>query len=359
MSLFVRRSYVGIDLGSHSLKAVQVQRTGDAWKVTKIAFAPTPAGTIKDGVVLSPDDLGDAIKEMLKSAGITANTAHIAAAGGSVFVRPIAFPTMSESTLRKSIKFEAGRYVPGSIDDSFIEFDIIGPIDEARMNVLIVAAPKDIVQSRVLACEAAGLEVDGVDVEMFAIYRSLLETDMKFAPENETIAIVDVGATATTISVVDRGIFSVSRSIPNGGNVLTEALASYFKLETADAESGKSQLDLRSLVNPQGDNENPPLRVLQPHLDDLLREIRRSLNYFQSQQAEAGDDRQVERLVLAGGGAKLGGLAEYIEHRLGIPTTSTGVFDIPRFIAPGFVEDSGIDLAVASGLAMRPFARAA
>ncbi|PMU85967.1 type IV pilus biogenesis protein PilM, partial [Pseudomonas sp. GP01-A4] len=84
----------------------------------------------------------------LKEHGIHATSAHIAAAGGSVFIRPIIFPKMSESTLRKSIRFEAGRYVPGSVDDSFIEFDILGPVDETRMNVLIVAAPKDIVQSR-------------------------------------------------------------------------------------------------------------------------------------------------------------------------------------------------------------------
>lgn len=359
MNFFGKPTYVGVDLGSHTLKAIQMQRTGETWKVAKIATAPTPQGLIKDGVVLQPDELGEALKEMLKEHGIHATSAHIAAAGGSVFIRPIVFPKMSESTLRKSIRFEAGRYVPGSVDDSFVEFDILGPVDDTRMNVLIVAAPKDIVQSRMHACEAAGLEVEGVDVETFAIYRALLETDVNFIPENEVVAIIDLGANSTTMSVVDHGVFTMSRSVPYGGSTLTDALMQYFKLAAEDAESGKSQLDLRELVEPKTDRENPPLRVLQPHVDDLIREIRRSLNYFQSQQAEVGSDRQVERLVLAGGGAKLGGLAEYVQNRLGLPTTASGVFDMPRFIAPGFVEDSGLDLAVASGLAMRPFAKAA
>ncbi len=359
ISLFPKPSYVGIDLGSHTLKAVQVQRTGDAWKVAKIAVAPTPKGAIKDGVVLMPEELGDAIHEMLQKAGITANTVHIAAAGGSVFVRPVPFPKVSEAQLRKSIRIEASRYVPGSVEDSFIEFEILGPLDDARITVLLVAAPKDIVRSRIAACEAAGLEVDGVDVEMFAIYRSLLETDLDFDAANQTFAIVDIGASSTTISVVDLGVFTMSRSIPYGGNALTEALVNTFKMDPADAESGKAQLNLKPLINPTGEKEAPPLVALQPHIDDLVREIRRSLNYFQSQQAEVGADRQVQRLVLAGGGAKLGGLAEYVENRLGLPTVASGVFDIPRFISPGFIEDSGLDLAVAAGLAMRPFAKAA
>ena len=346
-------------MGSHTLKAVQVHRTGDQWKVSKIAIAPTPKGAIKDGVVLMIEEVGDAIHEMLEKADINANQVHIAAAGGSVFVRPVPFPKVSEAQLRKSIRFEASRYVPGSVEDSFIEFEILGPLDETRINVLLVAAPKDIVQSRIAACEAAGLEVDGVDVEMFAIYRSLLETDLDFDPSGQTFAIIDIGASSTTISVVDQGIFTMSRSIPYGGNTLTDALATSFSLDPTDAESGKAQLNLRSLIGPTDEQPTPPLKALQPHVEDLVREVRRSLNYFQSQQAESGADRQVQRLVLAGGGAKLQGLAEYVENRLGLPTVASGVFDNLRFVSPGFIEDSGLDLAVASGLAMRPFAKAA
>ncbi len=340
------------------MKVVQVQRHGDAWKITKAASAPTPPETIKDGVVVAPETLGAALKELLKSAGITATTAHIAAAGGSVFVRPVPFPKMKEDALRKSIRIEASRYVPGSVEESYVEFEILGALDENRMNVLIVAAPKDIVQTRIKACEIAGLEVDGVDVEMFALYRSLIETSAK-DEDQPTLALIDIGAASTTISIIHDGIFAMTRSIPNGANQLTEALQNYFKLELPDAESGKAQLDVRDLLEETGPRENPPLRVLQPHLDDLVREIRRSLNYFQSQQAEGADARRIEKLIITGGGAKLTGLADYLTAKLGLPTEAMGLGDNPRFMGLPATDEAGFEFAVATGLAMRPFAKAA
>ena len=179
MGLFTKRTYVGVDLGTHALKAVQVEKSGNMWRISHAAVAPTPADCIRDGVVTDSETLGAALKQMLRNAGITATDAHIAAAGGSVFVRVVQFPKMPEAVLRKSIKYEASRYVPGSIEDSFIEFEIIGPVNENQMNVMIVAAPREIVDSRVRACEAAGLEVESVDIEVFAAYRALVETDRK------------------------------------------------------------------------------------------------------------------------------------------------------------------------------------
>ena len=152
----------------------------------------------------------------------------------------------------------------------------------------------------------------------------------------------------------------MTRSIPQGGQILTDALKSYFKLSDEDAETGKSQLDVSELfAQGQPAVENPPLRVLQPHLDDLVREIRRSLNYYQSQQTESGVSAPVSELVVSGGGARLHGLAAYIGHKLQIPTAPFGVFDNPRFIRANGESGGGLDLSVASGLAMRPHHKAA
>jgi len=141
MGFLKKKAFVGIDLGHHTIKAVQIESTPSGWKVTKSVSAVTPIDCIKDGVVVDPQAMGDAIKIMLRGAGIAATSANIAAAGGSLFVRPVAFPKMSEAALRKSIKFEASRYVPGTVEDSFVEFEILGQINETQMNVLIVAAP--------------------------------------------------------------------------------------------------------------------------------------------------------------------------------------------------------------------------
>lgn len=356
MGLFAKKTTVGIDFGHHSIKAMQLERTADAWKVTKLASVPTPAEAMKDGVVVDPSLMGLVLKQMLKDNHISATSAHVAVAGGSVIVRPVRIPKMAEGALRKSMKLEAGRYVPSSADDSYIEFEILGDADEAQMDVLVVAAPKDIVETRLQVCEAAGLEVESVDIEAFAIYRSVVEADPAHDWSEKTIAVIDVGANTTNVSVIQHGLFAMSRTIPNGGQMLTEALKNYFKLSDEDAESGKAQLDFRELLNDAIPRESPPLRVLQPHVDDLVREIRRSLNYYQSQQQDAKDGA-VDALLLTGGGVKLTGLSEYIAHKLGIETMSLDVYQNPRFLHSSV--DSGLELSVATGLAMRAYGRAA
>ncbi len=360
LSLFKKKAYVGLDMGSSTINAVQVERAGDVWKVTRWATIPTPKDSIRDGVVTNPEAVGDAIKQACRSSRISATSAVIAVAGGSVIVRAVRIPKMTEATLRKSIKFEAGRYVPSSIEDSFIEFEIIGDAPEGNMDVLIVASPREIVETRMAACQKAGLDVEVVDIEAFAMYRALIEASRDEGLTAETIALVDVGAMTTNVSVVSGGVFAMTRSIPQAGHTLTEALKNYFKLNDEDAEQGKTQLDLQQLLSDDVVTENPPLRVLQPHIDDLIREIRRSLNYYQSQQTEAGKSTPVTRLVISGGGASLAGLAPYFENKLGIPVSCTGVFDNPRFVPVGNENAGhGLDLTVASGLAMRAFAKAA
>ena len=151
----------------------------------------------------------------------------------------------------------------------------------------------------------------------------------------------------------------MTRSIPQAGETFTSALANYFKLSREDAEKGKMQLDLRVLVDAQGPVENPPLRVLQPHIDDLLREIRRSLNYYQSQQTDQSRNKPVSKLIVSGGGANMKGLAEYISHKLDIEAVAVGVYDCAQFARPMETNDAhGYDLAVASGLALRAFSKA-
>lgn len=360
LSPFGKKSFVGIDLGHFSIKAVQVEKTGAGWEIQRLAVAPTPAESIKESIVIDPQSVGAALKQLLRDFHVSATNCNIAVAGASVVVRNVRIPRMPEQTLRKSIKFEASRYVPSSVEDSYIEFEITGEADENQMDVLIVAASRDVLESRIKACEAAGLEVEAVDVEPFAGFRALVEADHRHNWFEKTIAFVDLGAGTTSMSVVHKGSFAMTRSIPFGGNTLTEALKSYFKLSNEDAEMGKAQLDLRELME-EGEKENPPLRVVQPHIDDLIREMRRSLNYYQSQQqTENAEAKNIEAIVLSGGSAKMKGLAEYVTHKLGIPTQAMGVLENPRFHVSGLSEsEQGLDIAVASGLAMRTFGRAA
>lgn len=358
--MFSKKSLVGLDLGARQIKAMQIDRTNAGWKVTRTAHGVTPKDAIKEGVVIDPEAVGVAIRQMLREHRISATNAIIGVAGASVIVRLVRIPKMPEATLRKSIKFEASRYVPSSIEDSFIEFEILGETTDGQMDVLIVAAPRDVVETRLKACEVAGLEVDCVDVEAFAMYRSLVEASEEGTAAGDVIALVDVGAQTTKVSVINRGVFAMTRSISQAGQTITDALRTHFKLNEDEAELGKSQLDLRDLVSETKAIESPPLRVIQPHVDDLIREIRRSLNYYQSQHNDCGTPAPVTHLILSGGGANLPGLAEYMQHKLDMPVIRAGVFDNPRFsLAHPEEVGPGLELAVVTGLAMRTHVKTA
>jgi type IV pilus assembly protein PilM len=150
------------------------------------------------------------------------------------------------------------------------------------------------------------------------------------------------------------------RSMPAAGNTWTEGLRTAFKLELVDAEAGKSALNLNEILTPGG-KDNPPLKVIATHIDDLIRELRRSMNYLQTQgqSSEVQKETNIDGMFLCGGGAKLKGLDQYIQSKLGIPVTTIGVFDNPIISQSGAFSDAGIDLAVATGLAMRPMINAA
>jgi len=360
LRLMSKKSYVGLDLGHHSIKGCVIKRSQVGWIVTNAVTVPTPPGSIREGIVTGKSEVATAIRGLLKQLGTKANACHISVGGSSVVVRTVQIPKMNENTLRKSIKFEAGRYVPNSPEESYIEFDILNETEDGQMNTMIVAVPREIVDSRREACEMAGLDVVSVDIEPFAAYRSLIESNHGVDADNDTFAIIDLGASSTKVSVISGGSFAMARAIPQGSSILTEALQRYFKLTPDDAEEGKAQLDVRNLLDDGKPTENPPLRVMQPHLDDLIREIRRSLNYYQSQQTESGAPGVVNWMLITGGGANLQGIADYLSIKLGLKVYTASIFDNPRI---AFVGDDlgqrGAEMAVASGLAMRSYAKSA
>jgi type IV pilus assembly protein PilM len=356
----LKRSSVGVDIGHANIRIVQAEKTTTGFKITKFAHAETPKDAIRDGQITQPELIGHAIKHAMKEAHIHANSAVVAAAGGAVFIRTVQFPKMTAQMLRESVKFEAGRYVPGSVEDSYVEAEILGLHGESQMDVLLVAAPKDSVGARMSACAIAGMEVEVVETETFAAYRAVLEHDPSREVDQKTYMLVNIGAANTFVSVIEKGVYIMHRSMPNAGNMLTDALRQAFKLEQVDAEAGKSVLDLHELLT-SGSTENPPLKVIATMVDDIIRELRRSLNFLQTQgqQREGAKETQIDAVILCGGGAKLKGMAAYMETKLGIPVQALGIFDNPFITHSIPVNGNGIDLAVAAGLAMRSHLKAA
>lgn len=360
LGLFGTKKFVGLDIGHFAIKAMQVERNANGWKVSKYGTAPTPINCVVDGIVADEKAVSEAIRELLATTEIQATSAVLAVGGAPVLVRTSRVPKMSEDSLRRTLRFEAGRFIPTSAEESFIDFEITGFPDESNMDIMVCAAPRNLVNSRITTCELAGLDVEVVEAESFACYRALVEADQNHDWARSSVALLDIGATTTNMSLVEAGVFQMVRSFNYGGQVLNEALKTHFKIDQEQAEEGKSLLDVTPLMDESKPCDSPALKVIQTHLDDLVREVRRSLNYYQSQlQAQQPDARlHIDAVLLTGGASKLNGFAHYVESRLGIPTIALGLFDNPKF-ATATSGTGGMDYSVAGGLAMRAHLRAA
>lgn len=354
---------VGVDIGSAYIKVMAIEPSGSGFRVTRAAVIPTPADACRDGLVSDISAVAGALKDALRKAEMQANTAIAAVSGSQVLVRHVQVPKMAEAVLRKSIRFEAAKYISSGVDDCLVEFEIINPdTGDGQMQVMLVAAPRDLVESKVAVIEAAGLEPTVVDVEAFALMRSLVEFSLTAEVANATVALVDMGAGHTDLNIVSAGRFALTRNIPIAGNSLTQAIKSMTGVDDHLADELKQKVR----IGPIEDQDDEPdenvikaARAIQPLLDELLREIRRSLHYYQSQFPEGSPQAQVNRLLLSGGTSRMAGLPEYISARLNVRAERINLLT-DGTIASGSLDSFTVDqegplYPVSIGLALKNF----
>jgi len=359
--VFLKQGIVGLDLGSYAIKAVQIEPTRTGWRLLQIAQCPTPADAIRDGVIVQPQEVASAIKQLLRDNAFHASGAITAIAGAPVIVRQVTLPKMSEAMLRKTIRYEASKYVSTSIEDSYIGFEILGDIDnpsaeegqqEKQMQALLVVAPREMVDAQVRTLGLAGLEARAVEVEAFALYRALFEMNSVAMAKlgDQPAAILDLGASYSNLYIVSGNSFFLTRNIPIAGDAFTQTVQATLHCPWSDAERFKRTLDLRQLLKrrsartrttsaedetaaegARSGQEEAVIKALQGQVDELLREVRRSLHYYQSQFPEGSPQGQVTTLVLTGGSSQLSGLAEYASARLGIEVELGDPFNNPDF----------------------------
>lgn len=358
--LFGKDSIVGIDIGSSHIKAIELEPTGSGYRLANAALQVTPLDSCRDGVITNVLDVAQSIKALLRSANIRSTGAVAAISGSQVIVRQVQLPKMSEANLRKSIKYEAAKYISASMDDSIVEFEILDDVEgTGQMNVMLVAAPKDLVESRVSVLEAAGIEPIAIDVEAFAIIRALIEMETTNELSSKTIALVDVGASHTEVNIVSNGTFALTRSIPIAGDSFTNAIKTLTGFSYDDAERLKFEMAMQDSIDKLSSQEveSKCWRVVQPLLDELLREIRRSIHYYQSQFPEGTEQASVSHIVLTGGTARMPGMSAYVASKLNVSVEIGDVFSkagisLGRF-PQEFVEDYGPVLVVGTGLALK------
>lgn len=341
---------LGLDISSTAIKLLELGQNGDRLRVESYAVEPLPANSVIEKNIADVEAVGDAIKRAVKRSASRTKLAAVAVAGSAVITKIIAMPaSLSEDEMEQQIELEADQYIPYPLEEVNLDFEIIGPSenDPERIDVLLAASRSENVDIRIAAIEIAGLKAKIVDVEAYAMENafSLLIPQLPEQGIDQTIAVIDIGATMTTLNVMHDRKTIYTREQVFGGKQLTEEIQRRYGLSYEEAGMAKRQGGLPDNYGPE---------VLEPFKDAMTQQVSRSLQFFYG----SSQYNNVDHIVLAGGSAMIPGIDEMIANKLGVHTSVANPFTnmtlASRVKAQSLSNDAPA-LMIAAGLAMRSF----
>ncbi len=341
---------LGLDISSTAIKLLELSQSGDRLRVESYAVEPLPANSVIEKNIADVEAVGDAIKRAVKRSASRTKLAAVAVAGSAVITKIIAMPAaLTEDEMEQQIELEADQYIPYPLEEVNLDFEVIGPSenDPERIDVLLAASRSENVDIRIAAIELAGLKAKIVDVEAYAIENafSLLIPQLPEQGIDQTIAIIDIGATMTTLNVMHDRKTIYTREQVFGGKQLTEEIQRRYGLSYEEAGMAKRQGGLPDNYVPE---------VLEPFKDAMTQQVSRSLQFFYG----SSQYNNVDHIVLAGGSAMIPGIDEMIANKLGVHTSVANPFTnmtlASRVKAQSLSNDAPA-LMIAAGLAMRSF----
>lgn len=352
MALF-RRSQVpllGVDISSTSVKLLELSRSGGRYRVESYAVEPLPPNSVMEKNITDAQLVGEAIARAVKKSGTRTKLGACAVAGSAVITKVISMPAnLSEEELEGQIQIEADQYIPYALDEISLDFSILGPSasDPGRIDVLLAASRSDNVDVRVAALEVAALEARIVDVEAFALENAvaLLAQQGGQIGQAHIVAVMDVGATSSTLSVLEDSKIIYTREQLFGGRQLTDEIQRRYGLSYEEAGLAKRQGGLPDNYEPE---------VLRPFMESMAQEVNRALQFFYSS-SQVGT---VDHVVMAGGCASIAGIDSLVQSKIDTPTSIANPFAnmtaAPRVRAEALANDAPA-LMIACGLALRSF----
>ncbi len=347
MILGKKKNVIGLDIGTSSIKLVELSEGKTGYRLQSLGISPLPPEAIVDGALMDSVTIIDAIKELVRSAKTKTKEVVTSVSGHSVIVKKVTLPFMSRAELEESIKWEAERYIPFDINDVNLDFQILGTESENPevMDVLLVAAKKDIINDYVSVLIEAGLNPVIIDVDAFALENMFAvnyETEI-----NETIAMANVGASITNINILKNNISAFTRDIFKGGNYITEEIQRQLHIDYEEAEKIKIGSKLETSQQPMIQE------VLQAASETLALEIANSLEFFQSTTTY----EKISKIYLSGGGSKVKDFDTILQQQTGIPVETVNPFKKIEFNEKSFdieyLREIGPMMAVGVGLATR------
>jgi len=343
---------VGVDVGTHSIKAVVFSQDSDGYTLEAYAVEPIPKGVIVDREVQDIDGMALVMNKIRKKIPKAYSHAVAAVSGSTVITKVIYMDVnLSDEDLEGQIEIEADSLIPYPLNEVSLDFEKleVNQMDPSKVNVLLSAARTQSIEALCECIENAGFEVKVVDVESYALSRAC-EICLSQLPEQErdgVTALVDVGASMTLFGVVENGVNIYTRDQMFGGEQYTQSIMSYYNRGYEECEKAKVGNDLP---------DNYTFEVLAPFQTQLLQQIRRSIQMFLSTSGK----ENIDNIVISGGSSLIEGIEQVLIEELGIHCVLANPFNqmkIAESIDQNALAKVQSQLMVASGLALRSFSQ--
>lgn len=296
---------VGVDIGTSSIKVVQLKESRKGVGLVRLGFAPLPAQTIVDGHIMNSSNVVDALNKIFSESKIKQRDVALSISGQAVIIRKITVPMMTSAELDEQIQWEAEQHIPFDIKDVHVDYEVLRRRPEAgQMDLLLVAAKRDEINDYANIARTARLRPIVVDIEAFTV-QNVFELN-RGIPQDMTFAIINVGASLASINIITKGASAFTRDIANGGNYITEQIQRQLGVPFEQAEEYKVQ-------SGAGHPGVPPqvFGIIESVCDSIAGEIQRSLDFFLATSGEA----ELNRIYLTGGSSNLPALAAAIGRR--------------------------------------------
>lgn len=303
------RDVVGLDIGTKSIKFVQLKKKGKLTKLVGYGQVELPDNYIIEGIISETEKTAKLCKDFLAKVPwgkITATRVNVSLSESKVFTRILTLPHTDEKSRNDAVIWEANQIVPMSVSDLYIDWQLIGPNNEDPKtdDIIFAAAPKSIVNSYIQLIDLLGFEVMGIEINLGAVARAVVPNKNK----NETVLIVDLGRKSTSAAIFDKYI-RVTGSILTGGDNLTQKIAQVLKIDQNEAENLKLKKDDKNAIKAR--------EAIDTELTEITKELDRMITYYYE---KINKENTVSKILLCGGTASLPRLADYFTEKLNIPT---------------------------------------
>jgi type IV pilus assembly protein PilM len=334
---------IGIDIGTGAIKIVEIVWEKNRPILKSFGIRTLPTKIIEDGHIINSDLVIATLSQLLATTQTSTKYAIVAVGGRRMFARELFFPIMTREELQEAIKWDIEKYIPYAPNSYYFDFSILGKGDlETEIKVLLVAAPHEFINDLITVIKRVGLLPRAVDIEPLALYRTFTDA--------ENAMLIDIGELLSQVSVFQKDRPAVIRNIPIGGHHMTEVIMQALHLPLNEAEHLKqSQFDLFNVVLEEHSEVKQQLELL---LNELIREIRRTAEYYQLQNSAV----VIDKIYITGGGSMMNKLVPYLATQLDLPLIihdPLAKIEIPASFDKIHLQQIAPQLGTAIGLSLR------